>query len=75
MKKRVTSILLCAALGLSLAACGSQSTAASSAASSASETKTGKAEGFGGEVSATLTVEDGTITACVLEGTDETPEV
>lgn len=72
MKKRVTSIVLCAALGLSLAACGSQSTAASS---SASETKTGSAEGFGGEVSATLTVENGTITECVLEGADETPEV
>lgn len=74
MKKRVTSILLCAALGLSLAACGSQSTAASSAAASG-ETKTGKADGFGGEVSATLTVTDGAITECVLEGADETPEV
>lgn len=74
MKRRVTSLILCAALGLSLAACGSQSTAASSAAP-AGETKTGKADGFGGEVTATLTVEDGKITECVLEGASETPEV
>lgn len=73
MKKRVTSIILCAALGLGLAACGAQSTTASSTA--AGETKTGKADGFGGEVTATLTVVDGAVTDCVLEGAGETPEV
>lgn len=73
MNKRVSSLILCAALGFSLTACGgSQSTAASSAAS---ETKTGSADGFGGKVTATLTIADGKITECALEGADETPEV
>ncbi len=36
---------------------------------------TGEAEGFGGKVSASLTVEDGAITEVELEGADETPTV
>src|SRR5699024_1565365 len=64
------------ALALNLAACGgSQSTAGSTAGSTAAETLTGTAEGFGGDVTATLTVENGTITACTLTGDSETPDI
>ena len=38
-------------------------------------TFTGKAKGFGGEVTATITVVDGKITACKLEGPGETPAI
>ncbi len=40
-----------------------------------SGTFTGKASGFGGEVSATITVADGKITACKLVGAGETPAI
>ena len=74
--KRAFSFVLCGALALNLAACGgSQSTAGSAAGSTAAETLTGTAEGFGGDVTATLTVENGTITACTLTGDGETPEI
>ena len=39
-------------------------------------TKTGSAEGFGGAVTATLTVDaNGTVTDCKLEGTQETESI
>ena len=40
-----------------------------------SGTFTGSAAGFGGNVTATITVTDGKITACKLEGTGETPAI
>ena len=55
--KRILSIALSGALCFSLAACGGSSS--STAASSAAETLTGTAKGFGGDVTATLTVENG----------------
>ena len=39
------------------------------------ETATGTAKGFGGDVTVTLTVENGVITAAKAEGADETPGV
>ena len=39
------------------------------------ETTTGTAKGFGGDVTVTLTVENGVITAAKAEGADETPSV
>ena len=44
-------------------------------ASGGAETLTGSAEGFGGSVTATIVRTDGVITACTLEGKDETPEI
>lgn len=38
----------------------------------AEETYTGQAQGFGGLVTVTLTVQDGVITACAIEGANET---
>lgn len=61
MKKWVAAILA-AAMCLSLA-CAS------------AETLTGTAQGFGGEVSVTITTEDGRITAVAIEGASETPGV
>ena len=74
--KRILSIALSGALCFSLAACGgsSSATTASSAAAS-TETLTGTAKGFGGDVTATLTVENGTITACTLTGDSENPDI
>lgn len=69
--KRILSIALCGALcAATLAACGGSS---SSSTAASAETLTGTAKGFGGDVTATLTVEDGAITACTLTGDDETP--
>mgnify|MGYP001068439371 FL=1 len=38
-------------------------------------TYTGEGKGFGGTVTATVTVEGGKLTACTLEGKDETPSI
>lgn len=85
--KRIFAAALCGALGMSLVACGNSQTSATtqaaettqaatgSAEAAETETLTGSAEGFGGEVTVTLTTEDGKITACTLEGKDETPEI
>ena len=82
--KKALAVTLCTAMTVSLAACGGQSsdpttvaetTTAAETAAAKVETLTGSAEGFGGQVTATLTVEDGKITVCALEGADETPEI
>lgn len=39
------------------------------------ETKQGTGKGFGGDVTVTLTVENGVITDCAIEGADETPSI
>lgn len=82
MRKILTAVM-CGTMSLSLVACGSSSQTSATTqaaqttegATSAEETLTGSAKGFGGEIKATLTVADGKITACALEGADETPEI
>ena len=74
MKKRIAALVLAAAMVFSLAACGgkSESTAASSSSSAGvSGEFTGTANGMG-EVTVTVTLTDGVITDCVVEGPDET---
>ena len=66
MKKRIVSILLATSMMLSLAACG---------AGAKGTTGTGTAKGYGGEISVTLTVEDGVITDAKAEGKEETDTV
>lgn len=72
--KRVASLILAGSLALSLAACGGSvsSTAASSAAGT---TLTGKGDGFGGVITATVTMEGDTITAVSFDGPNETESV
>ena len=65
--KKTISLLLSAALVLSLAACGGGKTQ--------DETLTGTAKGYGGDVTVTLTRADGKITACTIEGKDETEAI
>lgn len=72
--KRAASLILAGSLALSLAACGgsASSTAASSAAGT---TLTGKGDGFGGAITATVTMEGDTITAVSFDGPNETESV
>lgn len=83
--RKVLAVMLGGAMAVGLTACGGQSSESTTAAQTTAaaetteaakaETLTGSAEGFGGQVKATLTVEDGKITDCTLEGADETPEI
>ncbi len=73
--KKAASILLAAAMVLCLAACGGNNNSTPAEPSSTAETLTGTAEGYGGAVNVTLTREGGKITACTIEGKDETAEI
>lgn len=88
MMRRILAATLCGVLGISLTACGSSQTSAPSTQASETaqttqaaqttaqaETLTGSAEGFGGEVTVTLTMEGEKITACSIKGDDETPDI
>ena len=84
--KQFTKIAVVCALAVSLAACGSSasSTAASSAVSSeaassvaasseaASEAQTASAKGMNGDVTVTITFENGVATACDVDASTET---
>ncbi len=71
VRKISAAVAMSLIVGILLAACGGKSAPASSG-----ETKTGSADGFGGTVTATLTVaEDGSIESCKLEGPDETENI
>lgn len=77
--KRLTTLILAGCLAASLAACGSapasSTAAAPSAAAGSSETRTGRGQGFGGVITATVTLTDGTITGAAFDGPDETPAI
>ena len=71
IRKLSAAVAMSLVVGVSLAACGG-----SSSSTAASATKTGSAEGFGGAVTATLTVDaNGTVTDCKLEGAQETESI
>ena len=75
MRKRIAALALAAVMAFGLAGCGgsSSSTAGSaqSGATGVSGEFTGTAQGMG-EVTVTVTLTDGAITGCVIEGPDET---
>ena len=71
-KKRLTALLLSGVMMLSLASCGPKE---ESKNPSEPLTITKTAQGYGGEVSVTLTFTDGAITDVVLAGDKETPAV
>ena len=73
MRKRIAALALAAVMAFGLTACAgsdSSSTAASGDAGVSGEF-TGTAQGMG-EVTVTVTLTDGVITDCVVEGPDET---
>ena len=74
MKTRIVAILLALALALTLVACGGAADNGDNGAETAGQTVTGTAAGLFGDVTVTLTVEDGKVTNAVIEGKDETPE-
>lgn len=73
--KRAVSLILAGSLALSLAACGSSASSSVAASSAAATTLTGKGNGFGGVITATVTMEGDTITAVSFDGPDETENV
>mgnify|MGYP003231361169 CR=1 FL=1 len=71
IRKLIAAVAMSLVVGVSLAACGG-----SSSSTAAGVTKTGSADGFGGAVTATLTVDaNGTVTDCKLEGAQETESI
>ena len=78
MKKfhKFSALALCGAMTLALAACGTAdaNTAAPSEAAQSS-TYTATAQGFGGDVTVTLTVNGGEVEALTVEGAGETEAV
>ena len=73
--KKILSICLVAALLVSTAACGSKDSGNASEAGGDTQTLTGKADGFGGEVSVTVTVEGDKITDVKVVGDSETKDI
>ena len=72
IKKSVSALAMAAVIAVSLFGygCGTKSTSAG-----VSGNFTGTAKGMGGDVTVTLTLEDGKITDCIAEGKDETPGI
>ena len=72
IKKSVSALAMAAVIAVSLFGygCGTKSTSAG-----VSGNFTGTAKGMGGDVTVTLTLEDGKITGCTAEGKDETPGI
>ena len=71
--KKLISVALVGCMAVSLAACGgaSSSTASSTASSAAGETLTGQGQGFGGVITATVTMEGDAIAGDVAGGQQE----
>ena len=80
-KRRILAVLMATIMVAALAACGGQTTPASTPESTPAAgnggitpgTYEGKAQGFGGEITATVTVTETEITDVVLKGDSETP--
>ena len=72
IKKSVSALAMAAVIAVSLFGygCGTKSTSAG-----VSGDFTGTAKGMGGDVTVTLTLEDGKIIDCIAEGKDETPGI
>ena len=74
IRKSVAALAMAAVVGVSLLGYGCGSKPASTAGGVSGDF-TGTAKGFGGDVTVTLTLEDGKITGCTAEGKDETPGI
>lgn len=71
---KLMALLLTAALAVGLAAC-TEGPAATPTPEELGKTCTGTAQGYGGEVTVTLTVKGGVITECKAEGAEETESI
>ena len=71
MKKSIAALAMAAVVAVSLLGYGCGSKPASTAGGVSGDF-TGTAKGMGGDVTVTLTLEDGKITGCTAEGADET---
>ena len=74
IRKSVAALAMAAVVGVSLLGYGCGSKPASTAGGVSGDF-TGTAKGMGGDVTVTLTLEDGKITGCTAEGKDETPGI
>lgn len=74
-KKRLGSLLLAGVMTLSLAACGPKENEPGNETPNTPQTVTKTAQGYGGEVSVTITFTDGTITDVTIVGDGETPSI
>ena len=75
MKQSIAALAMAAVVAVSLLGYGCGSKSASTTGAGATGDFTGTAKGFGGDVTVTLTLEDGKITGCTAEGKDETPGI
>ena len=73
--KKLISVLVSGLMAVSLAACSSTPSVKEETGIYTPGTYTAEAEGFGGTVTVTLTVDANSITDAVLEGAGETPSV
>ena len=74
--KRAFSLFLTLAMLFSLASCSQQEPETSPTGSqSQAASYTGTARGYGGDISVTIEVADGVITACTIDAPDETPDI
>ena len=74
IRKSVAALAMAAVVGVSLLGYGCGSKPASTAGGVSGDF-IGTAKGMGGDVTVTLTLEDGKITDCIAEGKDETPGI
>ena len=74
IRKSVAALAMAVVVGVSLLGYGCGSKPASTAGGVSGDF-TGTAKGMGGDVTVTLTLEDGKITGCTAEGKDETPGI
>ena len=74
IRKSVAALAMAVVVGVSLLGYGCGSKPASTAGGVSGDF-IGTAKGMGGDVTVTLTLEDGKITDCIAEGKDETPGI
>lgn len=74
-KERLLALALGGAMLCTLAACGGETEPEATPTPEAVETRTGKGQGFGGVITAQVTLTDGVITAVTFDGPEETEAI
>lgn len=73
--KKILSLGLACVMLAGLTACGSSSSVAASSSAAQETTLTGQGQGFGGVITATITMNGDTITAVAFDGPNETEAI